>query len=341
MKNKLSILSFLLIVILISSTAVFSQNQVAERADLAQEIIEQAQVFSFAESETKNIAVTVLKFQGTVEEAIKYAEETLFKEDSKKPEMELREDSLVSGLRFFRGFAEQGLIPALDEDWIKTAKEKENELGDVKQVSSFGELEYPNYKKEVTIVNPFFSPLTFKLEEGTYIIYSEYKFSQEEESQVIGEQVELSDEKVFDFLIGDWEVQTRVDDQSDSQIPEVKVSINEFIGSVWEAELEMERYLFSGQIKINGEQYAAYEILDPVYMYEYPIRLISLVDEGDQDYRLEILVSRVDDYYFEIYSDLNEVNDNSIEINLSYEGTESFEENYQTESDAVDYLIRE
>jgi hypothetical protein len=342
MKKKLFILSILLISILVSSTALFSQKQVEERPDLAQEIIEQAQVFSFEESEIKNTAVTVLHFQGTVEEAVKYAEENFFKEDSKKPKLELTEDNLVSGIRFFKAFAEQGMVPGLDEDWIKSAEEKENQLKDIKIISSFGSLEYPNYTKEITIVNPFFSPLSFKLEEGTYIIYSENRFSEEEDSQIISENAEMSEEKLFDFLIGDWKVQTRRDQEvSDSEMPEVKIKINELIGSVWEAEIETERYLFSGQIEINGEQYEAYEILDPVYMYEYPIRLISLVDEGNEEYKLEILVSRIDDYYFEIYSDFSEVNDNSIEIDLSYEGIEDFEDNYQTESNALDYLIRE
>src|SRR6056297_263547 len=117
MINRLLVCILIFTLILISSIAVISQNKVEERADLAQVIIEQAQLFSFAESEIENVKVIVYQFQGTAEEAIKYAEETLFENDSKKPEMVFSQDNLVSVLRFFRAFAEQGIVPALDEDW--------------------------------------------------------------------------------------------------------------------------------------------------------------------------------------------------------------------------------
>lgn len=342
MKRSLLILTFLLMAVLVIAAPLLSQNKVEERDDLSQELIEQAQVFSKLETTSKDIELTVLQFQGTPEEALKYALETFFKDDSKKPEMEFNKDSLAMNLRYFRGFAESGMISGLDQEWITEAEAKEKELEDEEQISGFAELEYPNLKKELSIVNPFFSPLSFRLEAGTYIIYSEDELSQNNDSQIRGESIELSDKKVLDFLIGDWKLQQRVNnEESYSQIPEVRISIKEMIGSILESEIALERYLFSGEIKINAEQYQAYKILDPVSIYEYPIRYISLIDEGNGDYRLEILVSRLDDYYFEIYSDLENINANSIEINLIYEGVESSEDNYQTEANAVDYLIRE
>jgi len=174
MKKKLVILSILLIAVLISSNAVFSQNKVEERADLAKEYIKQMQLFAADSNQIENIDVTVYQFAGTAEEAVAYVKETLIKDGEEELEMELNKGSLSSKLGFFRGLVEQGIMPAVEENWIEEAKNEEEKLKDIEQKSYYGELENQGLEKEITVENPFFSLATFNLEEGTYIIYSEY-----------------------------------------------------------------------------------------------------------------------------------------------------------------------
>ena len=173
MRNKLLILSFLLIIILIGSSAVYSQNSIQERPDLAKEIIELSEVFNNEESDIENVEFTVYQFEGTVDEALIYAEETILKDESKEFEIEKSTVEISEMIAGIRNLSEFGIITSLDQEWIEASKVEEGKMMDKKQTVYYGELEYSNLEKEISIENPFFNPVTFRLEEGTYIIYSE------------------------------------------------------------------------------------------------------------------------------------------------------------------------
>ena len=180
MKNKLFILMALLLLILVSSTTSLAQNVIEERVDLKEEIIKLSKVFDFEEDELENVEFKVYQFRGTVEEALIFVEETLLKDESQKIKMEYSGTELSEMLVGIRTLSEYGVISTLDEEWIEASKVEEERLSDRKQKSYYGYLEYPDIEKDVSIENPYYNPITFRLEEGTYIIYSEYKLRGED-----------------------------------------------------------------------------------------------------------------------------------------------------------------
>lgn len=178
MKNKLFIFIFLLFLVLISSNLTFSQDLIKERPDLKEEITKLSEVLDFGEDELVNVEFIVYHFQGTVEEALVYVEETLLKNESKKIEMGYNENDLSEMLAGIRSLAEYGVIPPLEEEWIETSKVEEEKLKDTKQTAYYGYLEYPNLEKDINVESPYYNSVTFRLEEGTYIIYSESKLTE-------------------------------------------------------------------------------------------------------------------------------------------------------------------
>jgi hypothetical protein len=176
MKNRLFILIFLMLFILSSSSLIGSQDLIKERPDLRAEIMKMSEVFEDEESDRKNVEFTVYQFEGTVEEALLYAEEKILKEDSKEFEIEKSTEAISEMIIGIRSLVEYGIITSLDQEWIEASKVEEKKVKARKQTVYFGELEYSNQEKEITIENPFYNPITFRLEEGTYIVYSEIEY---------------------------------------------------------------------------------------------------------------------------------------------------------------------
>ena len=77
MKNKLLILIFIILFILSSSILILSQDLIKERPDLKEEIMELSGIFNDEESDIENVEFTVYQFEGTVDEALIYAEEKI------------------------------------------------------------------------------------------------------------------------------------------------------------------------------------------------------------------------------------------------------------------------
>ncbi len=177
MKNRLLVGVFLLLYILSTSTMIFSQDLIKERPDLEQEILKASEIINFGENNVNidNVEFTVLEFEGTVEEALVYIEETLLKDESENMEMVSNQNNLSEILMGIRSLAEYGVISKLDDNWIEASKVEEEKVKGIMQTSYYGEIEYSDSEKDISVENPFYNPATFRLEEGTYIIYSESK----------------------------------------------------------------------------------------------------------------------------------------------------------------------
>lgn len=340
MKIKLLIFMVLLVCALMISSSALAQELITERPDLKQEVIELSKAFDFEEEELNNLDFNVYQFQGTVEEALTYVEKTLLKDDEKKPEMEYSQNNLSEMLAGIRSMSEFGVISPLDKEWTAASKIEEEKLKDIKQTVYYGSIEYPNLEKEISVESPFFNPLTFRLEEGTFIILSEDRLNGENHEQILGERTELENKLAEKFFQGNWTIQKRhVEDDYDYQVPQVKIKVDKLEGSIPEIEIEAVRYLFSGEIEIEGTVYEAVSELDPVNIYAYPIRIISICKEEDSDYQLEIWVEDIDkDLQLFIQSDMEEVYEKAVGVEIEYYGSDN---HYDTEEEAVDYLIRE
>lgn len=179
MKSRLFVCILLLLYILSTSTMILSQDPIKERPDLKQEIIKASEIINFGENNENmdNVEFTVFEFGGTVEEALVYIEETLLKDESENMEMVYYQNNLSEILIGIRSLAEYGVISSLDEDWIEASKVEEEKVKGIMQTSYSGEIEYSDSAKDISVENPFYNPATFRLEEGTYIIYSESKTS--------------------------------------------------------------------------------------------------------------------------------------------------------------------
>jgi hypothetical protein len=176
MKNKFLILIFIIFFILSSSILILSQDLIKERPDLKEEIMELSGIFNDEESDIENVEFTVYQFEGTVDEALIYAEEKILTDDINDFEIEKSTENISEMIAGIRNLSEYGIISSLDQEWIEASKVEEEKMKDVKQTVYYGELEYSNLEKEISIENPFFNPVTFRLESGTYIIYSEIEY---------------------------------------------------------------------------------------------------------------------------------------------------------------------
>lgn len=345
MRSKIFTAAVFLLIFVFSST-VNCQNPVKERPDLIQDLIEQSQIFSFAGEEEpdgipENVSVTIYQYDGTAEEALRYVNEVLFKDDNRKPEMESSKMFLSEFLLSIKMMAEKGFSPGLDEEWLKKAEEEIVKLEGIEQESYYGYLEYPDMDKDVTIQSPFFNPVSFELLEGTYIIYTESKFAEAGEYDR-GAKVDISNKLAENFLKGSWEIQKRAElDMFENQVPEIKIEIDKLIGSFEETEIEAERYLFSGQIEVNGIKYKAFSELDPVNVFAYPVRIISVLKEEAIGYHMEIWVEDTDQNIdLSISSDFEEAYERALAVEIYYSNNKEGED-YHTDDDSVDYLIRE
>lgn len=346
MRSKIFTSAAVFLLIFILSSTVYCQNPVKERPDLIQDLIEQSKIFSFAGEEgldgiPENVSVTIYQYDGTAEEALRFVNEVLFKDDNRKPEVEYSKMSLSEILLSIKMMAEQGFSPGLDEEWLKKAEEEIVKLEDIEQESYYGYLEYPDIDKDVTIQSPFFNPVSFKLLEGTYIVYTESKFAEAGEYDK-GAKVDISNRLAEDFLKGSWKIQKRAElDIFENQVPEIKIEIDELIGSFKEAEIEAERYLFSGKIEVNGTEYRAFSELDPVNVFVYPVRIISVLKEEGLGYHLEIWLEDTDQNIdLSISSDFEEAYERALAVGIYYSNNTQGED-YHTDDDSVDYLIRE
>jgi len=254
--------------------------------------------------------------------------------------MEKQKYYLTEMLIEFRRMVQMGFITTLGEEWIEKSKKEEIKLKDVEMTSYYGELNYPNMAKEVEVLSPYFSPISFILEEGVFIIISEERYDKDEEENTKGEKIELSNKLAEEFLQGNWFLQQRSDQESYEDVtPQICINVDKLICSIEETEIEAERFLFSGQIEIDGIIYDSYTELDPVNMFAYPIRIISILKEKGIDYKLEIWLEDIDqDLELFIESDLNEVYERAIAADIYYQGIDG---EYLTAENKVDYLIKD
>lgn len=331
----------MLVIFLISSASILCQSSVKERPDMLSELNELAQVFSYEEDTHNNISTTIYQFSGTAEEALVFVKEELFKDDNQDLEMEFDKMDLSEILISMKAMAEQGFSPILDEEWIIRADNEISRFKDLEQVVYSGGIEYPDIEKDVTIQSPFFNPVSFKVIEGTYIIYSESKFNNDS-GNIRGEKVDLSNKLADNFLEGSWTIKERGEvNRFENQVPELKIRIGELVGSFEESEIDAERYLFSGDIEINGVSYKAYTKLDPVNVFAYPIRIISIIKEEGMDYQLEIWIEDIEkDINLNILSDFEEAYEKAFAVEVYYSNYGQGEE-YETDYNAVDYLVKD
>ncbi|MFP4016506.1 MAG: hypothetical protein ACLFUI_05695, partial [Halanaerobiales bacterium] len=279
-----------------------------------------------------------------VEEAWAVVKELLKKQDAVLlDDVYTMEQTQVSDVKSLLASGREDVNQVFGEGWIGLAEQRVKELEDRSQMVYVGNFEKPETGIQVHIYSPYLSPKSLEVYDGTYIIFTMIKKDGEQDGEEgddnLGKKISLDSELPVDYLEGVWTIHKReLDSKYDDQVPEVTISIEEYIGSISETEIEAERFLFSGEIQIGDVVYQAYSELDAVNIFKYPIAYISIFKEEGMEPVFDIMVSDIDrDYELFIASDFNYTFDNGFYINIdsSIDG-----EYYESDDDEIDYLIR-
>ncbi|MFW6029601.1 MAG: hypothetical protein ACOCRO_05040 [Halanaerobiales bacterium] len=211
-------------------------------------------------------------------------------------------------------------------------------MKDITQTTYIGSFKKDGLEIQININSPYLSPVTLEVHEGVYVYQLEIK-DEVEAQENLGEKIELIDEIPVDYLKGEWTIQEReLDSKYSTKVPDLSIRIDDFIGSYQEIEIEAERFLFSGEIRIEDTIYPAYTDLDPENIFAYPISYISILKEDGSKAVFDIMVADIDkDFEIYISSDLENIFENGFYIELD---SSIDYEYYETDDDKVDYLIR-
>ncbi len=279
----------------------------------------------------------------TPEEAIKIAEELtkeeLNSDDIVVPEMKLTESTLGNNITNTISWFGDKFTEVLGGEWIELAEKKAVELKDVKQTSYTTGFKSPKGTNvQLNIDSPYLSPISLEVHEGTYVTFIEVKDKADMEEN-LGEEISLSIELPIEYLRGEWTIKEReLKSKYATQVPNVTIKIKEYVGSIKEAEIDAERFLFSGEIQVEDKVYKAYTELDPVNIYADPSSFISILKEEGAEPVFAVMVIDMDsDYELFIDSDLELVYEKAFTIEIDSSVNDEY---YQTDEDEVDYLVR-
>jgi len=238
------------------------------------------------------------------------------------------------------------LKEAFGEAWIEKAEKKAEKLKDVSHSSYVTAYDYTeDVQYQINIDSPYLSPVTLEVYEGTYITVTEYLVAEADKrkkadlEETLGEEISLNNELPIEYLQGEWIIKEReLKSKYATQVPNVTITIKEYVGSIKEAEIDAERFLFSGEIQVEDKVYKAYTELDPVNIYADPSSFISILKEEGAEPVFAVMVIDMDsDYELFIDSDLELVYEKAFTIEIDSSVNDEY---YQTDEDEVDYLVR-
>ncbi|MFW6036103.1 MAG: hypothetical protein ACOCRZ_07605 [Halothermotrichaceae bacterium] len=288
-------------------------------------------------------SIKIATINGTPVEAVNVISEMIKKQGSVLSGGELKEANLGNNIKNTITWAGDRFVEVYGEEWLNKAKKRAEEYKDIKQTIYNTDYIDPNEDIAYTfrIESPHLSPITLELYKGTFIIVTETIGKSEEKKlkEMFGEKIYLDTELPIEYLKGEWTIKEReLNNKYDPQVPDVKMNIIDIVASVKETEIEAERFLFSGDIKIGDTVYQAYTGTDPDIMYHYPMSIISILKEEGSEAVFSIILGDLENNYdLFIDADLKEVYENAFAIKID---SMINNESYETDDDEVDYLIR-
>ncbi len=289
--------------------------------------------------------VWVHSFRGTPEEAIAFLEGFAKKYGSELPEMHKLENNLGDTVNNTISNFGDRLVAELGQEWLESAKKKADELKDVTQISYIGGFKTSGgVEVQINIDYPYMSPISMEVHEGTYVTQTELISETAGDATALGEKISLDSELPVEYLKGEWIIKEReLESKYDEQVPAVKIIIEDYAGSIEETEIEAERFLFKGEVIIDGESYQGFaDLNNPGNMFAYPMCIISILKEEGVDPEFAILLEDLDqDLSFSAYSDLKWIYENAIGVDLYYNvNGNNYDADFHGSDGKMDYVIR-